>query len=197
MSSSAGAELEGDRGGRLQWRRPCRHPMAERRWSGLDLGDGREHQDRRQGRRRRSRAELGRRPGQQFNGDGLRTSCGKTPAPAGLDLGNGREHAHQRAAPRRRSRADWKAIGTGDFNRDGFPTSFGRTRAPARSRSGRWREHKDWRRGDEPCSGPDWQAIGTGDFTATAFPTILFQNTSTRPGLDLGDGWEQRLAAGR
>ncbi len=49
------AELDRDRNRRLQWRRPVRHPVAERQRSSLDLGDEWDPRHRRRGRQPQSR----------------------------------------------------------------------------------------------------------------------------------------------
>ena len=75
------AELESDRNGRLQRRRPFRHPVAEHERSGRDLGDERDQRDR----RRRPSAPILGRAGKRSEratstATAIPTSCGRTRA---------------------------------------------------------------------------------------------------------------------
>ena len=100
----SGSELDRDRNRRLQRRRPCRHPVAERRRSGRDLGDERDQCDRRRTRRRRSGLSLAsgrsrrlqrRRPFRHPVAERERAS---------RDLGPERDQRHRRRTRRRQSR---------------------------------------------------------------------------------------------
>ena len=148
---------------------------------GLDLGDEREHPDRRRDRsapipgrldRDRNRRFQRRRPcrhpvaeheyGQvsiwEMNGNTLIGGGAVSPNPGPA----------------------WKAIGTGDFNGDGLSdillqnTSTGQVSI--------WEMNGNALIGGGPVSpnpGPAWKAIGTGDFNGDGHSDILFQNTSS------------------
>ena len=115
------AELESDRNGRLQRRRPFRHPVAEHERSGRDLGNERDQ--------RRSAAAAGR-PQSWAELEGDRNGRLQRRRPfrhpvaeherSGRDLGNERDQRRSAvAAVGPNPGPSWKAIGTGDFNDDG------------------------------------------------------------------------------
>ena len=85
----------------------------------------------------------------------------------------------------------WKAIGTGDFNGEGFSDIDILFQNTISGQVSIWEMDGNKLIGGGPVSpspGPSWKAIGTGDFNDDGFSDILFQNTSSGPSLDLGDG---------
>ena len=136
VSCHSRACLEGGRNGRLRRRRQLRHPLAEcEHRPGLDLGNGRDHPDR----RRAGTPNPG--PAWQaigtgdFNQDGLSDILFQNASTGQVSVwemnGNNRVGGGPVTPDPGPS---WHAIGTATA----VPTSCGRTRAPARPRSGRW-----------------------------------------------------------
>ena len=174
------AELESDRNGRLQRRRPFRHPVAEHERSGRDLGNERDQPDRR------------------------RQPVGPNPGPSWKAIGTGdfNDDGHSDILWQNTNgqAAIWEMNGTNLIaGGTGRPQSWAelesdrnrrlQRRRPFRhpvaehERSGRdlgnERDQPDRRRqlvGANP--GPSWKAIGTGDFNGDGYSDILWQNTS-------------------
>ncbi len=163
-------------------RRHRGHPVAKHRWAGFDLGDGRQHKDRRGRRRRQSRAYLDGRSDRAIStAMGTPTSCGKTPVGR---LRSGKWTATRRPAgappapiPGQPGRRSDRGISISDGDADILwqNTSTGQVSI--------WEMQGNTKIGGGAVSvnpGTAWQAIGTGDFTNDGFSDdILFQNTNT------------------
>ena len=180
------AKLESDRNGRLQRRRPFRHPVAERQRAGRDLGNERDQPDRRRA--------VGPNPGPSwkaigtgdFNDDGHSDILWQnTNGQAAIWEMNG-TNADRRRDRRRQSRAELESDRNGRLQRRRpFRHPVAEHERPGRD-LGNERDQRDRRRDSGANPGPSWKAIGTGDFNDDGHSDILWQNTQ-RPSRDLGN----------
>ena len=123
VSPNPGTSLACRRDGRFQSRRQFRHPVAEHEHRpGLDLGDEREHFDRRRGGQPQSRAGLEADRNRRFQWRRqFRHPVAEHEHRPGLDLGDEREPCNRRRGGEPQSWAELgEPIGAGDFNHDGL-----------------------------------------------------------------------------
>ena len=171
------AGLERDRRGRLQPRRPFRHPVAERGRANRDLGDERD----------------------QLIGGGTVSS---NPGPSWKAVGTGDfnadgaadilfQNANGQAAIWEMNGTNiigggavspnpgpgWTAVGTGDFNGDGRSDILWQNASSGQTAI--WEMNGTSIIGGGTLginAGPGWKAVGTGDFNGDGHSDILFQN---------------------
>ena len=156
------AELECDRNGRFQRRRPFRHPVAEHEHRpGLDLGNEREQHHRRRPREPQSRAELEGDRNRRFQRRRrIPTSCFRTRIPAQVSIWEMDGNSLIGGGPVRQSRAELAR----DRNRRGrFRHPFSKHERPSRD-LGHEREQHSRRRAREPQSRAEL-ASGRADLT--------------------------------
>jgi hypothetical protein len=108
VSPQSRACLESGRNGRFQRRQSFRRAFSKReQWSGLDLGNERQHPNRRRTRESQSRTGLASHRNRRFQSRRrFRHSLSKHEHGPSLDLGNEREQANRRRTRQRQSRTE-------------------------------------------------------------------------------------------